>query len=332
MAASAWAQTPLHRRVMTADGVALALYRLLPAAPSPRPAVLMIPDVGLGREAFELRGRGLGPLLASQGRDVFIAELRGQGQSGAPAGWHLSDWIASDLPAVLAAVEKVHPGPVDLVVHGYAGGLVLAAVPVELRGRVHRVVALSPVVAADVPNPIFVRLMEGGGALGEWARGSHAAELAMLLHHGGRFTRAALSGLSDSVRDLDPVAAHELLGWARTGSIAFADGSTLEHRLAAYDRPTLLLLPLGDNFAHPEFASPLRELAPNARVTEQVLSRFNLLEEDYTHWSVLQGADVEHDVGGPVRAFLDAPVDAPVDAPIRGPANAPIRAPEGGGR
>jgi hypothetical protein len=59
-----------------------------------------------------------------------------------------------------------------------------------------------------------------------------------------------------------------------------------------------------DNFAHPEFGAPLRELAP-APVRMELLTRVNLLSEDYTHLSLLHGAGAPAEIFGPLLRFLD---------------------------
>ncbi|HLL53666.1 MAG TPA: hypothetical protein VK447_08980, partial [Myxococcaceae bacterium] len=67
---------------------------------------------------------------------------------------------------------------------------------------------------------------------------------------------------------------------------------------------TLVLLAMQDNFAHPEFGSPLRELSP-AKIQLELLTRLNLLSEDYTHLSLLHGADAPSELFGPILRFLD---------------------------
>ncbi|HLL83326.1 MAG TPA: alpha/beta fold hydrolase, partial [Longimicrobium sp.] len=227
-----------HRRVTAPDGTALALYRYVPdGGGGGRPAVLLVPEVGFGRIAYDFAGSGLARYLQERGRDVFVAELRGQGQAQSPRGWSLGQWISLDLPAVLDAVSAAHPGPVDVVVHGYSGGLVLAACAVELKGRVRRVVALSPVVLPEVPNATVAKLLREGGALGRLAR-ERAADFELLFTRGGRISEGEVSRLRSRVTDLSPVASRELLGWMERGDLPLPDGSTFSRRLPLYDRPT----------------------------------------------------------------------------------------------
>lgn len=297
----------LRRKVTTQDGVALALYRYVPAAfAEGQPPVLLVPELGFGRSLFDLDGKGLARFLQARGREVFVLELRGQGASAAPTGWRLVDVVAQDLPAAVDAISALRRGPVDVIAHGYSGGLVLAACARELAGKVGRVVALSTPVLAEVPNPIVARLLREPGDLSRLsAAGAGAKDFELLMARGGNFPSGRLAALRNAgLSALGKTAAAELLGWMEKGDLTLADGSTFKERIARYDRPTLLILPLRNNFAHPEFASPLRELAPAAPVTVRILSKLDLLKEDYTHLSVLHGTDVAADIFTPALRFL----------------------------
>jgi pimeloyl-ACP methyl ester carboxylesterase len=299
----------LRRRVVSADGVSLALYRYLPpGGGTQRPPVLLVPDLGMGRQAFDVEGRGLAPYLAARGRDVFVLEPRGHGQSEAPSGWRLADLVQRDLPAALDAIARVRPGPVDLVGHGYGGTLAMAACAHELQGRIRRVVALSTPVEVAVPNPHVAHLLERGGrlaSLGLDPEGARLFELLFARH--GKVPLGVLRRLrANGFRDLSPAAAADLLAWMRTGEVPLP-GQTLGQRLSDYDRPTLQLVALRNNWAHPEAASPLRELSPRAEVRLRVLSILHYAAEDYTHLSLLHGAAAPEEIFARVNAFLEEP-------------------------
>jgi len=305
----------LHRKVAAADGTALALYHYPPAEGGSGPAVLLVPELGFGRESFDLEGQGLARYLQGRGRDVFVAELRGQGQAASPAGWRLSQ-LMSDLNRVLDAIAAARPGRVDLVVHGYGGGLLLAACAGEAQGKVRRVVALAPAVWPEVPNAATEALLKSGGGLHRLAeRTGGADDFDLLFARNGKFSSAGrLTALRKSVRDLDPAAAQELLAWMQAGDLPLPDGTTLRGRFARYERPTLVLLALRDNFAHPEFGAPLRERVPAAaaaKIEVELLTRLNLLSEDYTHLSLLHGASAPSEIFSRVQDFLAAPEPLP---------------------
>ncbi len=299
-----------HRKVIAADGAALALYQYSPVGGGVgRPPVLLVPDVGFGRESFDLHGQGLARWLAARGALVFVAELRGQGKAEAAKG--LASVVSVDLPAIVAAIRKERAEPLDVVAHGWMGTLVLAATTQELKGQVRRVVALNTPVLAEVPSELVGSFLAGGGRLSELAgsgKGAHDFELMFAM--ASSFPPRVLSALeTNGVRDLGDGQAAALLGWMKSGDLPLppspsnplsgqpnstpfdsAQGEredTVLHRLRAYDRPTLQLLALADGWASPELCSPLRELS-KAKVMVQTFSRF-VHGNDYSHASVLLG-------------------------------------------
>jgi pimeloyl-ACP methyl ester carboxylesterase len=295
-----------RRKVVARDGAALALYRYVPeGGGGGRPAVLLVPDLGFGRETYDLQGEGLAPFLQRHGLDTYVAELRGQGSADAPPAWGLSEWAAADLPAVVEAVQQAHPGgPIDLVVHGYGGGLAIAAAPRELAGKIRRVIAFSPAAAPEVPNEIARKLLGTKGTLAR-AVPEHHFELLFARDPSLRgYTRGLLE--REGPRDLGPGAAGELLRWMEQGDLTFPDGSTVLGRIGAYDRPTLVVLPLLDNWAHAEFAEPLRAMAPHAAVQLRTLSKMGLDADDYSHLGMLHGRSAARDVFLSALAYLEA--------------------------
>ncbi len=280
-----------HRRVLTSDHVALALYRY--GEPG-LPPVLLIPEVGLTRAVFDLEGEGLARHLAARGRTVYVAELRRNG---------LPERVSRDLPAVAAAIGE----PFDLVAHGYAGTLALAASVTELKGRVRRVVAIATPALPEVPSPVAAAVLRGGGdfhALTLDPEGTRALELLFWL--GGRFRPGRLEALRASAfGSLGALTSADLLRWMYTGNLQLDDDSTVLGRLQQYDRPTLLFDGLADGFANPEFCTPLKEIAAKADVRLKTFSRFELANEDYSHLSLLQGATALADVFEPARRFLE---------------------------
>jgi pimeloyl-ACP methyl ester carboxylesterase len=280
-----------HRRVVSSDGVALALYRYGRVG---QPPVLLIPDLGLGRAVFDTEGEGLARFLAEHGRTVYIAELRGQG-AAAPGG--LAARVTRDFPAVLDAIGA---GKIDLVAYGWAGTLALAAAD----ARIGRVVALSTPAEAEVPSGLLRDVLSSGGDLRALAQ-SEPKAFELLFSMGGRFRPGRLDALkAHAVFPLGRSAAGELLEWMRSGELRLGDGSTVRDRLRRFDRPTLLFIGLADGFANPELATSLPELT-KAPVTMRTFSRAELASEDYSHLSLLQGSRARHDVFEPALRFLN---------------------------
>jgi pimeloyl-ACP methyl ester carboxylesterase len=291
-----------HRRVTSSDGVALALYRY--GAPGSAP-VLMVPDLGMSRAVFDIEGEGLARHLAAAGHTVYIAELRGQGAAYAAHGrFGLPPMVARDLPALVKATGERE---LDLVAHGYAGTLALAASVRELKGRVRRVVAVATPALPELPSPVAAAVLKSGGdfrALPADAEGARAFEL--LFTFGGRFKPGRLEALrAHAFGTLGHVTSQELLRWMLTGNLTLEDGSTVLGRLQEYDRPTLLFDGLADGFANPEFCVPLKEIAAKADVRLRTFSRFELAHEDYSHLSLLQGDGARDEIYEPARRFLE---------------------------
>lgn len=296
----------LRRKLTTEDGATLTLYRYQPLGGGSRGrAVLLVPELGMGREAFDLGGSGLAPWLQDKGFDVFVVEPRGHGaRSGTPA-WTLASLVTHDLVAAVDAVTAEHPGVVDLVLHGYSGALAIAATARELKNRVGRVVALSTPALVEVPNPFAEEVLVQGGRLSTLASDPEGAAIFDLLFaRHGRIPRRRLRALRvDGFSALGRSASDDLLGWMRSGDLVLP-GASFKERLASYDRPTLQLIALRNNWVHPEHATPLREFAPKAEVQLRVLSILHFLTEDYTHLSLLHGAAASRELFPLIAAFF----------------------------
>ncbi len=290
-----------RRKVVAGDGVALALYRYAPLA-SGRPPVLLIADFGLGRAAFDWQGAGLARYLARHGRTVYVAEVRGQGKA-AVAGWTPADVLQLDLPAIAAAI----PEPTfDVVAHGWAGTLALAASVTEWKGRVGKVVSLSTPAEFMVPSPLALAALKGGGkfsSLGGDPEGAKIFELLFAMN--GLFSPDQLTSLrSDAMTDFGPRASNALIEWMTWGDLTLRTGESLKARLKAYDRPTIQFLGLANGWANPELCGVLREVS-SATVKLRVFSRFDYLSEDYSHLSLLQGKHARREIFAHALKFLD---------------------------
>lgn len=283
-----------HRRVTTADGVALALYRYsLQQAPDDAPPVLLLADAGFGR-------RLLAPLaehLAQTGREVFVAELRGQG--AADPGFSLRSVVHLDLPAI---AEALGGREVDLVAHGYVGSLALAAAGREL--KVRRVVGLATPFSPEPPTVLVRQFLEAGGrfsTLSSSPEGYDAfTQLFALQARGDPRTFSAFASVG--ARDLSRPVAAELATWMTLGDLPLDDGTTVLERLRAFDRPTLLLVGLADAWAPPEACVLLRERS-KAKVEVRLFSRV-LESDDFAHVALLLSARAPRDVFPRVEEFL----------------------------
>jgi len=287
-----------HRRVDTADGVALALYRYrVGAQPNDSCPILLVPDLGFTRSAFDFEGKGLARALAETGRTVYVVELRGQGKSG-PAD-SLEKLGTIDFPRVLEVIGAPH---LDVVVQGWAGSIVLAANADDPRLR--KVVALNTPLLAEVPSALAERfLLEGGhfSELGSSPEGRTVFdELFALWAELDPHTRSAF--LANGTRDLSRPIANELLAWMRTGDLPLPERS-LVTRLSSWKKPTLLLLGLADGFAPPEQCAVWRERAPGP-IQLRTFSRVET-GDDFAHLSILLGRRAPTMVYPRIIGFLE---------------------------
>jgi pimeloyl-ACP methyl ester carboxylesterase len=285
-----------HRKVVTADGAALALHRYLPPGDGLlSPPVLLVADLGFGRALLD----GLARFLASEGRAVYVAELRGQGASD--AGHSLRTVVALDLPAIAQAIAAERSGPLDVVAHGYVGTLVLAAAGHEL--LVRRVAALNTPVLLEPPTTLMESFLSEGGRFSTLASSPEGfAEFDQLFTMGTRASRQSAAAAAGRARDLSRPVAAELLAWLRLGDLPLDDGSTVLVRLRKFDRPTLLLLGLADGWAPTESCAPLREFSA-AKVQVRLFTR-QLEGDDFAHASLLLDERARHVVFPEIARFL----------------------------
>lgn len=286
--------TPLsvaHRKVVTADGAALALYRYTPGATS-APPVLFVVDLGFDRALAEPFAR----YLAERGRTVYVAELRGQGASS--PGASLRSIVHLDFPAIADAIGE----RVDLVAHGYAGSLALAAAGHEL--QVRKVVAFSTPMIPEPPTELQTWFLSSGARFDSLSASPEGAELfAQLFAMQSKADPAGLSELRRTgTRALSRAMATELLAWLQTGDLPLDDDTTVLRRLRGYERPTLMFLGLANAWAPSEACVILREFAP-ADVTLRSFSRFSN-GDDFAHVTLLMGALAPSLVFPDAEAFL----------------------------
>lgn len=285
-----------HRRVETPDHVALALYRYQRAGvTSDQPPVLLIPELGFSRAAYDFEGRGLARWLAARGLTVYVAELRGQGKAGPGVSLEA---LGGDLRVILDAVNVK---TIDLVVHGWAGSLVIASNATD--PRIRRVVALNTPLLAEPPSVLAESFLEDGGRFSSLAGSPQGARtFELLFSMWSKFPRGTDRGfLSTGTRDLSRPVAAQLLAWMRQGDLPLASGSVVS-RMTSCTKPTLLLLGLADGFASPELCAVWRERS-NGSVKLRSFSRLET-KEDFSHLSMLLGTHAPEIVFPLVQDFL----------------------------
>ncbi len=118
-----------HHRVTTEDGLGLVLRRLpgktADVQESPRP-VMLLHGLASNHRGFHFPGRSFAAHLAARGHEVWLPELRGNGDSEVGGyHWTLDDHLERDLPAIVAYI-RAHSGSERITWVGHSmGGMLL---------------------------------------------------------------------------------------------------------------------------------------------------------------------------------------------------------------
>ena len=110
------------------------------------PVFMLHGSIENGRIFYSNNGKGFGPFLARAGYDVYIADLRGRGQSTPPISKRSdhgqAEAIAEEIPAFLGEIRRLRgETPMHWVSHSWGGVSLLAylarpSLPVEVRSMV----------------------------------------------------------------------------------------------------------------------------------------------------------------------------------------------------
>ncbi len=303
-----------YRAVLpTADGTRIALYRYLPASGEPPTrTVLLLPDVGMTHHLFDYDGRGLAPFLARRGVEVFAVEWRGAGRSEVPlGGYQLEELLENDAEAALA---KALTGRGRVMVVGVGlGGTVGLALAGRHPSQIAGLVAMQTPAVFDVPNEPLGRLIDSVESAPPWIPLPKWSQ--QLLFGRRSWFEVMLAGDDSLARDfvarmgphlVAPIPkrfGRQLVGFARDGAVTVG-GKRAAELAKCWPGPTLLVVAPRDNWIHPEFAWPLRDLLPKERTKLLVLNRLEGAHFDYGHVGMLLGSRAQDDVFDPVLRFI----------------------------
>lgn len=309
-----------HRAGMRlADGALVALYRYVPdlAPGARRGTVLLLPDAGTTHRLYDFLGEGLAPFLMRRGFEVFVVEYRGAGASEVPlAGPDFEDLVEGEAEAAFARALE---GRERIVVGGLGLGGTLAYV---LAGRhpaqVQAVVSLQAALRLDVPNEPVGRALARLDEMPPWLDLPEA--MGRPLFHGRTWFEVMLaSDRSIAPHRLDelrrfvlaPISrrlAAQLGEYMRQGAITVG-GEDVRAIAARYRGPSLVFYAPRDNWVHPEFSTPLRDVL-QGRTEVRVLSLIEGALLDYGHLGMLFGRWSRLDVYDPMLRFLRREVPA----------------------
>jgi polyhydroxyalkanoate synthase subunit PhaC len=130
-----------------ADGGRLSLVRKWPVDGPVRGAVVLLHGFAQNRYTWHLDTRSIAAYLVSRGYDVFNLELRGHGRSralGSPLPETFEEHVDADIPAAVAALERLGHQRLFLIGHSLGGAVAYAAAP-RLGDRVRGVITLAGV-------------------------------------------------------------------------------------------------------------------------------------------------------------------------------------------
>lgn len=138
----------------TDDGWRLAVHHYRPQdSPPVGPPVILCHGLTANRYIFDLPGSpSLAKYLRSQGRDVWVAELRGSGMSDRPGffvsdvpySWTFDDYLTHDVPAIINHVlSRTGAQSIHWVGHSMGGMLICAYLAQQSSARIRSAVTLG---------------------------------------------------------------------------------------------------------------------------------------------------------------------------------------------
>ncbi len=296
----------------TADGVRSGLVRYVPAGGPGRGTVVLLPDLGTSWHLYDLDGGGLAPALARDGWQVLVPEWRGTGGAEVPyGGYVLEDLLDGEAEAAFAEAARA-PGRVVLGGAGLGAtlALVLAA---RHPARVSAVLAFQPLVAPDSPGgpeaSVLARLEEAPPwldlvALTRERMHGQRTWFEVLFANDGSLDEGTMR--SARLHVLAPVhrrVVRQLAEAVRTRELLLG-GVPVVERLRGWTGPTVLVFAPRDNWIHPEWAVPVRDVLGHERCRVHVLDVLAGLRQDHGHLGMLLGRHVDEEVFKPVLRDL----------------------------
>ena len=312
--APATAGGQLYRARLDAGGATVALWRYTAPAGGSGPPIVLLPELGFDHRAYD----PLAVALQRRGREVFVLEWRGTGQSAAPVrgAGGLDALFLGDAPAALDAALVASGAPhAQLLGHGLGGAAAVLLAGSERGARVSALALIAVPARWEVPNEVVRRLLAALDArpaapagmieLAPWADfpaplpGRAVARLGegglpapdlfgLLLAHGTELSPARTSELKAGLGRVAPELLRDLRRWMEQGDLVLPDGplargGALSAAWGRLGQSLLLVAPLRDDLVHPEHALAARTVAAQAPREEWVLQRLEGAPEDAGH-------------------------------------------------
>lgn len=270
---------PRVQRVVTADGVSLALHRI--GDPAGIPVLLAAGTFSNRSFWLGTRGSGFARTLADHGFEACVLDFRGHGDSQrtAPgARWNFDDWGRRDLPAAVHAIAGDGRRPL-LVGHSAGGASVLAALAAEptVREVVHGAVVLA------TPLPWLQRWRR----IAAWAMRFASRRL--------RAFPARLLRLGPE--DELPGVMEQWMDWNIRGQWIGNDGTDYAVALRSLTTPLLFVAGAGDHrFAPPHATRRLYELVGSPVRSYVLAGTVTGFQRDYGHVDIVVSRSAREEI------------------------------------
>jgi len=305
----------VYRTHIDAGGANIALWRYAASGDKSGPPIFIVPELFCSRVWYD----EFALALQRRGREVFLFEWRGSGQSGAPAAGFgdLASLFLGDAPAAFdAALEASGAKSMELLGHGL-GGAAAVMLAASARGEhISSLVLISVPANYAVPNLALRNLIAAVRALpappaqvsaasyasmdaplgnpdrpGRWTEAQAPLDLfALLLAHGTVLSPARTAQLRENLGGGTPALFADLATWMEAGELRLGEGprapkQTLGNAWALMAQPALLVASPLDNLVHLEHALALR--GDRSRVRDElILQRIEGFPEDAGHLAI----------------------------------------------
>jgi pimeloyl-ACP methyl ester carboxylesterase len=320
---------------VTRDGWALTVEHFAPAPGSTarkRP-VILCHGILSNRRFFELEGEGSLPLvLARDGFDVWLVDVRGRPDAGAP-GWffgaHTYDYdvdsfVREDMDALLAyVVAKTGAHDVAWVGHSLGGMIAYARLGAMGEPRIGALVTVgSPGFFAPASRNLL-RFYELSSALGllpalaaqapAWIDGKLGLSLAPsvltdTILQSESMPPATYRALEElAVNDASTSELRQLLRGIRRGEFVSADGHvSYTQTLSAIRTPALVIVGRGDEVTDPLVGRGVFERLGSSDKELVVAGRAEGFSTDFGHVDLLVGPAAQREIFPRIVRWLEA--------------------------
>ncbi|MBS2025444.1 MAG: alpha/beta fold hydrolase [Deltaproteobacteria bacterium] len=292
----------VYRSLFDAGGAQIAIWRWAAAGERAGPPILILPELGLSKAFYEKFAAN----LQARGREVFLVEWRGAGDSSRPAkgAGGLEALFLGDAPTALRVVLEATKAPRAVLLGHGLGGASAVLVADGMKDKVAGLVLVSVPARYEVPNLAvekFAGIVQaravapGPIALRSWLElplpfeSKSATDLfELLLVHGDAFTSVRKDELRAALGTVAPELVADVWRWMTSGELILRDGPVLPARglgpaLAGLELPVLSIGSVRDNLVHLEHAFALRTAAPKAIQRELVVQRLEGFDSEAGH-------------------------------------------------